>query len=117
LLAKNMITPSDIKALAERIADFHNSTKIIHKIDVMEVREKFNALSEEKEFLSQNLGKQSAKSIDRAIESSNIFLYKNKGLLEDRLKAQFFRDCHGDLHARNIFLLPDPQPFDCIEFN
>lgn len=38
-------------------------------------------------------------------------------MLEHRLKAGYFRDCHGDLHSRNIFLLPDPQPFDCIEFN
>src|SRR5690606_31353308 len=42
LLAKNMVTPSDIKNLAQRIADFHSGAKIIHKIDVMEVREKFN---------------------------------------------------------------------------
>jgi len=37
--------------------------------------------------------------------------------LISRLKAGFFRDCHGDLHSRNILLLPDPQLFDCIEFN
>ncbi len=37
--------------------------------------------------------------------------------MERRLKSGFFRDCHGDLHTRNIFLLPEPQPFDCIEFN
>lgn len=117
LLAKNRVALSDIRALAQRIADFHSSAKIIHKIDVMEVRGKFNALNEEKEFLFQNLGNQSAKSIDRAIAYSDVFLNKNKGLLEDRLKAHFFRDCHGDLHTRNIFLLPDPQPFDCIEFN
>ena len=42
---------------------------------------------------------------------------RNKGLLAQRLNAGYFRDCHGDLHSRNIFLLPDPQPFDCIEFN
>jgi aminoglycoside phosphotransferase family enzyme len=29
----------------------------------------------------------------------------------------FVRDCHGDLHSRNIFFMPEPQPFDCIEFN
>ena len=29
----------------------------------------------------------------------------------------FFRDGHGDLHSRNIFLLPEPVIFDCIEFN
>ena len=29
----------------------------------------------------------------------------------------FTRDCHGDLHAGNIFLLDQPLVFDCIEFN
>jgi hypothetical protein len=117
LLARNMVSPSDIKALAERIVDFHNSAKIIYETDVLDISEKFNALSGEKEFLSQNLDKQSGKEIDRAIETSDVFLNKNKGLLEGRLKADFFRDCHGDLHTRNIFLLPAPLPFDCIEFN
>ena len=42
---------------------------------------------------------------------------KHHSLLAARLKAGFFRDCHGDLHSRNIFLLATPQPFDCIEFN
>ena len=32
-------------------------------------------------------------------------------------KSGFYRDGHGDLHSRNIFLLPAPLPFDCIEFN
>lgn len=117
LLAKNRVAPSDMKALAEHIANFHSSTIIIHQIDIMEVRDKFNALSEEREFLSQNLDKQIARDIDYAIEASDIFLNKNKGLMEDRLRENFYRDCHGDLHTRNIFLLPSPQPFDCIEFN
>lgn len=55
--------------------------------------------------------------ISRAIEISDRFIQKNKELLANRLKAGFFRDCHGDLHSRNIFLLSSPQPFDCIEFN
>ena len=30
----------------------------------------------------------------------------------------FVRECHGDLHLRNIVVLDDkPIPFDCIEFN
>jgi uncharacterized protein len=38
-------------------------------------------------------------------------------LLAARLRKGFYRDCHGDLHSRNIFLLPALLPFDCIEFN
>src|SRR5690606_904967 len=44
-------------------------------------------------------------------------LKKNTQLMTDRLENGFYRDCHGDLHSRNIFLLPQPVPFDCIEFN
>ena len=48
---------------------------------------------------------------------SDSFIEKSKDLLAARLREGFYRDCHGDLHSRNIFLLPAPVPFDCIEFN
>ena len=39
-------------------------------------------------------------------------------LLEDRRKAGFVRQCHGDLHLRNIVLLDGrPTLFDAVEFN
>ena len=117
LLAKNQVSPTDIKNLAERIADFHKSTAIVYKKDVVDVREKFNALEAEKEFLREHLHIESAELVERAIRSSNRFLKKNEPLMRERLKAGYVRDCHGDLHTRNIFLLPAPQPFDCIEFN
>jgi len=38
--------------------------------------------------------------------------------LAARRKQGFVRECHGDLHLRNIVLLDGrPVPFDCIEFN
>jgi len=63
------------------------------------------------------LNKNNYTIICQAIDTSNVFIERNKKLLADRLKAGFFRNCHGDLHTRNIFLLPSPQPFDCLEFN
>ncbi|SDE43541.1 hypothetical protein SAMN05421636_10556 [Pricia antarctica] len=117
LLSEDKVSVSDIKNLAESIAGFHKSTEVIYKKNVWDVKEKFNALNEEKEFLSEPIGLQSQRFIDHAIQFSNTFLNKNSALLETRLNAGFFRDCHGDLHTRNIFLLPEPQPFDCIEFN
>ena len=43
---------------------------------------------------------------------------RRAGLLEHRRLAGFVRQCHGDLHLRNIVLL-DGQPtlFDGVEFN
>lgn len=39
-------------------------------------------------------------------------------LFEDRRRGGFVRECHGDLHLRNIFFDEGrPVLFDCIEFN
>jgi len=117
LVENDNVTPTDIKNLSKCIADFHKRTTIIYEKDVQDVREKFNDLNAEKEFLSQNLDMDTDQLINHAIGFSNTFLDDNTELLESRLQAGLFRDCHGDLHTRNIFLLPKPQPFDCIEFN
>lgn len=117
LLLSNKVTHSDIRNLSEKIATFHKNTNIIYQKDFMDVQKKFNDLSEESDYLQEYLNANSSNIISRSIEMSDSFMERNKGLLASRLKAGFFRDCHGDLHSRNIFLLPSPQPFDCIEFN
>ncbi|RKN80225.1 hypothetical protein [Ulvibacterium marinum] len=117
LLTKDKVTPTDIRNLAERIAQFHGNAKIIYKKNVLDIKQRFNDLVAEKKFLSACFGIDKVGVIDHAIGTSNTFLDKNKKLLENRLSSGFFRDCHGDLHSRNIFLLPTPQPFDCLEFN
>ena len=117
LLIKNKVTESDIKNLAKKIASFHKHAAIIHKKNFPDIQEKFNDLEAEKEDLAKHLGSKYRRIIIHAIEASNLFLEKNKELLKSRLREGFLRDCHGDLHTRNIFLLPAPVPFDCIEFN
>ena len=117
LLLNNKVTTSDIQNLAEKIAAFHKNTNIIYQKDFLDVQNKFNDLGEERDYLKENADSNSSNIISRAIDISNTFIEKNKELLANRLKSGFFRDCHGDLHSRNIFLLPSPQPFDCLEFN
>ncbi len=118
LLVQNKVTKSDIQNLAKKIALFHGNTVIIYQKEVLDIQEKFNDLKAEKEYLAaQSNGSMYATIIGSAIKASDDFLKRNKDLLAARLRAGFFRDCHGDLHSRNIFLLPSPQPFDCIEFN
>lgn len=117
LVKEGKVNEKDIGNLADSIVYFHKSTKIIRKKNVLDVKEKFNDLGLEKKFISKQLGSEYGKCIDRAIKASDTFLKENEPLLLARLRSGFFRDCHGDLHTRNIFLLPEPQPFDCIEFN
>ncbi len=117
LLLRDQVGKEHIEALAEWIAEFHKKATLIHEKNVLDLKEKFNDLSTEEDFVSTNLGLAYGKQIKRAIEASDTFLGNNEKLLMSRLRQGFFRDCHGDLHARNIFLLPEPQPFDCLEFN
>src|SRR5690606_33218548 len=117
LLTQHLVTEPDIKKLAEKIAFFHKKTNIIYQKDLLDIREKFNDLEGEKEYLSKQLDGSFSLIISDAIQFSDKFLDTNKELIADRLRDGFYRDCHGDLHSRNIFLLPDPVPFDCIEFN
>lgn len=117
LLTQHLVTESDIKNLAEKIAQFHKSTTIIYEKDLSEIGQKFNDLGAEKEFITEQLGGPFGAIISHAIKFSDEFMYKNRELIAYRLKEGFCRDCHGDLHAKNIFLLPEPVPFDCIEFN
>lgn len=117
LLVNNQVTQSDIVNLANKIASFHKNTRIIYQKDFLDVQEKFNDLVAENNYLQKYLNTNCNTIISNAIETSTRFIESNKNLLANRLKEGFFRDCHGDLHSRNIFLLPSPQPFDCIEFN
>jgi uncharacterized protein len=117
LLLENKVTETDIRKLAEKIASFHKRTEVIYKKNCLDIQEEFKDLVAEKEFLAEQLNLDCSNIISRAIEVSDKFIANNKGLLAARLEAGYFRDCHGDLHSRNIFLLPSPQPFDCIEFN
>ncbi|HEY6082659.1 MAG TPA: hypothetical protein VIU45_04320 [Chitinophagaceae bacterium] len=114
LLVNNKVTTADMWNLAEKIAGFHKNTGVIYKKDVLQIRGEFNDLKNERENLSAALD---GTIIDQAIRSSDAFIERHKELFAGRLKEDFYRDCHGDLHSRNIFLLPEPQPFDCIEFN
>lgn len=117
LLLNNTIIASDIMRLAEKMATFHKRTTIIYEKDVLTIRRECNDLKREEGFLQENMGEVGSAIIDYALDTSGAFIRKNQGLLSARLAAGFFRDCHGDLHSGNIFLLPDPQPFDCIEFD
>jgi uncharacterized protein len=45
------------------------------------------------------------------------FLYQHRALFLKRLHESRIRDCHGDLHMKNICLADQVYIYDCIEFN
>jgi aminoglycoside phosphotransferase family enzyme len=54
---------------------------------------------------------------DRIKVFSWDFLKKNRQLFLKRIREGRIRDCHGDLHMKNICLADGVYIYDCIEFN
>lgn len=117
LLAAGGVSAADIDNCAVKIVDFHVGESPIADIDPLVIREDFDDLLSVKDIVRRHLGEEAARWIEEAVESSNDFVDSYGTLLQDRVSAGFYRDCHGDLHCGNIFILPEPVPFDCVEFN
>lgn len=63
-------------------------------------------------------GAQTQSQFDDTKKYSERFFGESQELLYSRIKNNWIRECHGDLHLRNICLLEDKiLLFDCIEFN
>ena len=56
--------------------------------------------------------------VERVTEGARAAVHAHGGLLDARRQSGSVRQCHGDLHLRNIVLLDgEPTLFDAIEFN
>lgn len=117
LLRANKVTDKQVGDLARHVAAFHRNATIVYPDNVLDIGDKFNDLANEKDFLCAQVGDDAGKIIDHVIALAEKFLNENTGLLTRRVQEGFTRDCHGDLHSRNIFLEEPPVIFDCIEFN
>jgi uncharacterized protein len=111
-LSVDLMTP-----LAISIAGFHS---------VAEVRRDYGGMAEMKQLIAGNAAgfeQYAATVLDRSacarLTDEAYAETDRRGALLDARRAQgYVRQCHGDLHLRNIVLL-DGQPtlFDAIEFN
>lgn len=118
MLDKNQVTLKHIKALAVLIRAFHERTDVIHrKFNEDHFSSRFNDILSIADFVLTTLGAQQVKTIEKAVHVSDNFLENHRDLFIQRVESGCVRDCHGDLHSRNIFLYTKPVIFDCIEFN
>ena len=69
-------------------------------------------------FLEEGGGVLDRATCRRVTHASLQAIERHRPLLDQRRGGGFVRECHGDLHLRNIVLLNGaPTPFDAIEFN
>jgi uncharacterized protein len=118
MLQAKQVTLKHIKALALMIRNFHDRAEVIHthfREDHFSSR--FNDILSVSDFIKTELGTDQAKIIEKAVRISDAFLKDHHDTFEQRITDGYIRDCHGDLHSRNIFLYTKPIIFDCLEFN
>jgi aminoglycoside phosphotransferase family enzyme/predicted kinase len=120
MLADGTLQPAHLDALAVRVAGFHDSVAQARadsdyaSVDQVwaPVEENFRQILEQVQDAGersrlQQLQAWSHKEYERCLPQ-----------FVQRKQQGFIRECHGDLHLRNVALV-DMQPvaFDCIEFN
>jgi len=121
LLLRNTVSAAHIEALAGVLARFHQSVVIpgaAVPYNAADNRDDFDDFFRLEAECVQLFGNSAAATMQQWQQKVGKFLDRHEPRLRQRAGAGFWVDGHGDLHGRNIFLLPDgPIVFDCIEFN
>jgi aminoglycoside phosphotransferase family enzyme/predicted kinase len=120
LFERGELTPELLQKLAQVIAEFHAKTTTNDYIrsfgEVAQVRQAFDENFEQTE---QYIGgPQTQQQFDETKVYCDRFFAEQEPLFKQRIATDRIRECHGDLHLRNICYWNDKLLlFDCIEFN
>ena len=116
-LAQGRVTETDVERIAHKVAAFHQQAPVIQKgSEVAMLKRKFRDIETVSHFLATYVPEQ-ASALPEQLARADRFVDSLATYLQERHDAGMIRDCHGDLHSKNIFLYQDPVIFDCIEFN
>jgi len=119
LLSRHEATAEMLKAVAQRVAMFHNEA------ETNEFISSFGAIAAIKRNTDENF-EQTLPRIGDTISQENhdliraytdAFLEDNGDLFAQRVADQRIRDCHGDLHTAHVCMSEPICIYDCIEFN
>lgn len=120
-ILNNQVTVSDAEALARRVAHFHGT---LPKVDV---DSDFGSAETVAENIAENfaqlthyLSNRDAGEFELLKLRSNTeaLLHRRSNAITERRQLGAVRECHGDLHARNVVKFRGEFiPYDCLEFD
>jgi aminoglycoside phosphotransferase family enzyme len=119
LLEENKVDSRLIGEIAKIIADFHAKAETNERINEFgslaiigtNWRENFE---QTEEYVGKTITAENFKLIHEGVEN---FMKKSEPLFDERMAKGKIRDCHGDIHSGNIFVVDKVYIFDAIEFN
>ncbi|MBD2778283.1 AAA family ATPase [Iningainema tapete] len=120
IFEQGRLTEGDLEELGRVVALYHDRGETNDYIrsfgTVAQVRAAFDENYEQT--LKYIGGPQTQQQFDETKLYTDRFFAERTDLFESRMKGDFIRECHGDLHLRNICLWENKiRLFDCIEFN
>lgn len=117
LLIHDRVSEEDINRIAKKVVRFHNTANKIKDIQFVDSI-KYN-LAENFSQTENIVGWLISKTNYNLIRDNALnFFNSHKSDFLERMKSDLFVDGHGDLHSKNISIMPDDiYIFDCIEFN
>ena len=115
-LDAGLLVDADMKELAEMVAEQHGSVDVVTQLSAEEAFDSIqHPMLENIEHLKQHISQGELQCLS-SWTSSNLRALQ--GTLIQRQKDGFIRECHGDLHLRNLVRLPSGiAAFDCVEFS
>lgn len=116
-LKKKAVNKKQIQKIAEQIAVFHLKENTLKpNYDPFFLSREFADIQKFQLTIQKYVGRDYSTLVKQSIYLSDAIV----SILQHDIKARatngFFKDCHGDLHSKNIFLTSPPIIFDCIEF-
>jgi uncharacterized protein len=115
------LTEKDMESLGKLVADFHQKQTITN-----DYIKSFGTVAKIGESITENYQQtekyitlaQTQQHYEETKAFTDSFLSQNQELFQQRQNQDKIRECHGDLHLKNICLWEDKiQLFDRIEFN
>jgi aminoglycoside phosphotransferase family enzyme/gluconate kinase len=115
-LDEGLLDDADMRGLAERVAEIHAA---VPEYDALSATDFFAAISQAMldnfDFVHEGAD---TDAIDELLSWTQQGLTDNRELMIERYKTGFVRECHGDLHLKNLVRLPSGiVPYDCVEFS
>jgi aminoglycoside phosphotransferase family enzyme/adenylate kinase family enzyme len=120
MLDEDRLTPAHIDALALRIADFHATATVAEPESTYGLPATVQAPADENfsQVLERMQEPKERSRVSPVQDWAQRAYSRLQPVLQARKDSGFIRECHGDLHLRNIALVDGaPVAFDCIEFN
>ncbi|MBI2868034.1 MAG: AAA family ATPase [Chloroflexi bacterium] len=119
LLRRGLVTPAMVRDIARTLATFHQraeaSPAIVEFGSVEAVgRNVIENFEQTEKYIGRSVSRDAWQETQ---DYARSFMSANRAVFERRVAEGRIRDCHGDLHSAQIFLVDKTYIVDCIEFN